>query len=563
MSGLNAYELALIKRRSQYSNVIVFKTLDMKRLDPWINILDKFYQALKSRRKIKDYIIYIFKVGKGLYEVKVLPTGIHYKPVTMTSGIPMPGLGAQRIVDLNLALTYITQQMDSAASEQLPIAIATIFWGLFERNTKFIEFLRGSIFDYNYYKAGHIITVFTEVPEVLIDDETLRYSIVVEIPPSTDDERRELIKSLVDQMGKEGLRIQINGSLESLVMSTKGLNLTETEAVILESVYKHKRLDPRVITSYKYDIVRKSGVLDIEEPQKGFEAVGGYDILKEFIKLNVIKVLRNPKLAERLGLRPPRGLLFFGPPGTGKTWFAKALAKELGIPFLRLRTEKIWSKYVGETERNIAKAIEIAEAVAPCVMFIDEVDRFGRRTSIDTDSGTTRRAFSIFLEWLGDDRRKTIVIATTNVPEYLDEAFIRVGRFDYIIPFLYPDYQARLQILQVHTSVVRKVPLKNVDLKEIAKNTELWSGAELEELVIRAARNALKEDREYVTHDDFVKALESFSINVEQRKQQLEHYMRLAYQFCNDRQFLKQLNEAYGKMISTTTKVDAFLEELK
>ena len=178
------------------------------------------------------------------------------------------------------------------------------------------------------------------------------------------------------------------------------------------------------------------------------------------------------------------------------------------------------------------------------MLFIDEIDRFGQRGQIG-EHEVTRRTFSILLEWLGDERRKTIVVATTNRPQDLDEAFIRVGRFDYIIPFLYPDYKARIEILKVHTSIVRKVPLaRNVSLQRIAYKTELWSGAELEELVLRSARVTLRRDGNVVTMTDFAEALESFRIDFDGRRGQLQQYLNLAERFCNDMQFLDQLKRS-------------------
>jgi len=285
--------------------------------------------------------------------------------------------------------------------------------------------------------------------------------------------------------------------------------------------------------------------LDVEEPTHGFEAVGGYDALKDFIRVNVVKVLRNPARAEKLGLRPPRGILLFGPPGTGKTHFARALAKELGLPFLRLRTERVVSMWYGQTSQNIAKALQTAEAVAPAVLFIDEVDRFGKRGGI-TEHEESRRAFSILLEWLGDERRKTIVVSTSNRPQDLDDAFRRVGRFDYIIPMLYPNAKAREEILRIHTSVVRRVPLDGVDLGVVAEATEYWTGAELEELVLRAARRALREDADVVTMDHFRAALSSFKINAQQRQSQLQEYLRLAEEFTNDEEFLEEIRGEYA-----------------
>ncbi|RLE62488.1 MAG: hypothetical protein DRJ47_10605 [Thermoprotei archaeon] len=545
-NGVEAFKIAWLKRRAQFSTVAFLKSSDPKRLPQFIRFIHSIYSSSSTK---KPFRIFLYKVWSGLYEVQVLSDGnIQYIPVapTQQSSPLMQALsqiagGSTQIRDLNQALVFLDNLMN--VSER----IITIFWGLFSYKNvsdqeyySFIKFLRNAIFTMEYYVKYHFIVVFTECPECLADDDTLKHSIVIDIPPSTKEERLQILKDIATKAG-----INVNGELETIAEAMKGLNLHETESVALESIFRYGTYNLEAMVQYKYDIVRKSGILDIEEPSHGFEAVGGYNVLKHFIITNIVKVLKNPAKARRLGIEPPRGILFFGPPGTGKTWFARALAKELNLPFLRLRTEKIVSKWYGETSRNIAKAIEVAESVAPCVLFIDEIDRFGRRGHL-TEHEESRRAFSILLEWLGDSRRKTIVIGTTNRPKDLDEAFRRVGRFDYIIPMLYPDKEARLEILKVHTSVVRKVPLADdVDLKAIAEATELWTGAELEELVKRAARKALEEDADVVTMDHFKKALSTFRVNIEERRQQLERYMRLAMEFTNDAEFLQQLMKSY------------------
>jgi len=538
-----------IKRLSQSSTVAVFKTSDPKRLEPFLRFIKSSYDKLVGKQTISSYEVFLYRVWSGLFKASVVADRVAYEPVSLRvqSQLPAPlqlTSSQQHVRDLATALSFIDNLMNQRDG------IVFVLWGLFpkkgspQEQDALIAFLRNAIFTDSYYSKFHTIVVFTDTPEALIDDDTLKHSILIDVPPSYDSERRRIIENVAKTFG-------LSDNFDALVEATRGLNLHETESVVLESFFKYRKLEAKVMTAYKYDIIRKSGILDIEEPRHGFEAVGGYDIVKEFINVNVIKILRNPRKAERLGLRPPRGILLFGPPGTGKTLFARSLAKELGLPFLRLRTEKIVSKWYGETSRNIAKAIEIAEAVAPCVLFIDEIDRFGRRGHLG-EHEESRRAFSILLEWLGDARRKTIVIGTTNRPEDLDEAFRRVGRFDYLIPFLYPDYQARLEILKVHTKVVRKVPLaKDVDLRIIASRTELWTGAELEELVLRAARRALREDVDVVRMKHFEEALETFRINYEQRRQQLEHYLRLAEEYTNDAEFLEKLRRSEKSRLET------------
>jgi len=524
----------VIGRRAQFSTVIVYQTNDPKRFEQFLNYCASEVSVSDARnRRINK--VYVFFVWRGLFEV-VFGERISFRPVSqqVSANVPLPmPATSSAIKSLEMALDYVDQQF--RAGEK----IWFIIHGIFQRNDTLTSALRAWTFDTEIYERGHTIVVFTENPNVLFDEETLKYFNYVKVPTSTEKERKEILEEIVKTLG---LKTKVNG----LVHATAGLNLHEVESVALKSFYKFRDLKHEVLAEYKNDIIRKSGILDIEEPEHGFEAVGGYSVLKNFIRDNVIKILQNSKKAEKLGLRPPRGLLLFGMGGTGKTWFAKALAKELKLPFLRLRTENIVSKYYGETERSMARALELAEEIAPCVLFIDEIDRFGQRGQLG-EHEATRRTFSILLEWLGDARRKTIVIGTTNRPEDLDEAFIRVGRFDYIIPMLLPDLEARKQILHVHTKVIRKVPLaKNVDLNEIAEKTEWFTGAEIEELVLRSARNALKNDRDKVTAEDFETALATFRINYDARKEQMERYLQLAERFCNDAEFLQNLVREQG-----------------
>lgn len=531
----------VIGRRAQFSTIIVYHTSDPKRFEQFLN-----YCAEVRNNKISK--VYVYFVWRGLFEVDFTSGKLSFRPVSqqVPSNVPLPMPTAGSIKSLEMALDYIDQQFRTGEN------IWFIIHGIFQRNDVLTSALRSWTFDTEIYERGHTIVIFSENPTTLFDEETLKYFNYVRVPVSTEEERREILERIINTLG---LKTKVNG----LIHATAGLNLHEVESVALKSIYKFRELRPEALAEYKNDIVRKSGILDIEEPEYGFEAVGGYDILKQFIRDNVIKILQNPKKAEKLGIRPPRGLLFFGMGGTGKSLFAKSLAKELKIPFLRLRTENIVSRYYGETERSMARALDLAEEIAPCVLFIDEIDRFGQRGQLG-EHEATRRTFSILLEWLGDARRKTIVIGATNRVEDLDEAFIRVGRFDYIIPMLLPDLEARKQILHVHTKVIRKVPLaKNVDLDEIAEKTEWFTGAELEELVLRSARNALRNDRDKVTAEDFETALATFRVNYDARREQMERYLRLAERFCNDAEFLSNLKKSYG----TRDRVEMLKKELQ
>jgi SpoVK/Ycf46/Vps4 family AAA+-type ATPase len=195
---------------------------------------------------------------------------------------------------------------------------------------------------------------------------------------------------------------------------------------------------------------------------------------------------------------------------------------------------------VGETEARIKQVTQIIESLAPVVVFIDEFDQLAlsRQAVMSTDSGVSRRMANMLLAWLGDENRKSFVVGATNLIQDIDPAFLRPGRMDEIIPVFYPDYKARLEILRVHTSVVRKVPLKDVNLEEIAKKTYMWTGAELEKLVIEAASIAMSESTEYVTQEHFDLALRSIEVNASEREQRLK-------QMINELRKLEIVNQSF------------------
>ncbi len=249
----------------------------------------------------------------------------------------------------------------------------------------------------------------------------------------------------------------------------------------------------------------------VEIPEVHWDDVGGLEQVKQELKEAVEWPLKHPKLFERLGIRAPRGILLFGPPGTGKTLLAKAVATESESNFIGVKGPEILSKWVGESEKAIREIFRKARMAAPTVIFFDEIDSIAPRRGMHAgDSGVTDRIVNQLLsEMDGLERTKdVVVIAATNRPDIIDPALLRPGRFDRIIYVPPPDEEARYQILKIHT---RKMPLADdVDLREIAKKTEYYTGADLEAVVIEAALSAAREniniDKVYRRH--FEKALE-------------------------------------------------------
>jgi hypothetical protein len=216
------------------------------------------------------------------------------------------------------------------------------------------------------------------------------------------------------------------------------------------------------------------------------------------------------------------------------------------------------------TERAVKTLQKVAEANAPCIVFIDECDQLGLRRDavISTDSGVGRRAMNMLMDWLGDEERKSIVVGATNVIEQLDPAFMRAGRFDCKIPLLLPDFDARVEIIKVHTSVVRKIPLRKVDFKKIAEKTRLWSGAEIENLCVETARIARRKGKDSVDMEDFEEGFEEVTVNTEMRQKELEHFIQQAKVYASSRRLLReQLNE-YVAREQGVDRLKAVLGEL-
>ena len=249
----------------------------------------------------------------------------------------------------------------------------------------------------------------------------------------------------------------------------------------------------------------------VQVPQVGWSDIGGVgdaiDKLKEGIELP----LKNPEAFMRLGIRPAKGFLLYGPPGTGKTLLAKAVAKEAEANFISMKSSDLLSKWYGESEQQIARMFQRARAVAPCVVFIDEIDSLvpARGSGQGEPQVTGRVVNTILAEMDGlEELQSVVVIGATNRPTLVDPALLRPGRFDELVYVGTPDKAGRKHILEIHT---KEMPMADdVDLAEVAKKTDRFTGADLEDVVRRAGLNALRRvggEVQEVSAEDFVEAL--------------------------------------------------------
>ncbi|MDX1531669.1 MAG: AAA family ATPase, partial [Rhodothermales bacterium] len=271
----------------------------------------------------------------------------------------------------------------------------------------------------------------------------------------------------------------------------------------------------------------------IQDPDVGWDDIGGLNEVKEALREGVELPLKNPEAFRKLGIRPAKGFLLFGPPGTGKTLMAKAVAREAEANFIATKSSDLLSKWYGESEKQIGRLFQRARQVAPTVIFIDEIDALApqRGGGLGEPAVTERVVNTMLAEMDGlEELQGVVVIGATNRPTLLDPALLRPGRFDELVYVPVPEEEGRLKILRIHT---RDMPLgDDVDLGQIAAQTSGYTGADLENLVRRAGLEALRasladgSEEPRVVQAQFEKALQETRASVTPETEQ--EYRRMA-----------------------------------
>ena len=273
--------------------------------------------------------------------------------------------------------------------------------------------------------------------------------------------------------------------------------------------------------------VEPSGMREVvvDVPKTEWSDVGGLESVKKEIR-EVFIPTEDKKAFERLGIRPPKGVLFYGPPGTGKTLIAKAVANESGANFICINGPEIASKWMGETEKAIRQIFKRAKQMAPCIIFFDEIDSIAPKRGTGDSTAWERAVNQLLTSMDGVESLDNVtVMAATNRPDMIDPALLRPGRFDKLVFIGKPDLESRLRILEVHT---KNMPLMSVDLLTIAEKTDGYVGADLEALCREAAMTAFRENPniQYVNAKHFNAALKVVKPSVDTKM--MESYLQMA-----------------------------------
>ena len=334
-----------------------------------------------------------------------------------------------------------------------------------------------------------------------------------------------VVRSVQDE---PGLNVDLTpAQREAVLKAALGMTLDEAENVFAKCLVEKKGFDVDLIVAEKEQVIRKSGVLEYFHWSEGVQDVGGLEKLKEWLSERADAFTEK---ARAFGLPAPKGLLLLGVQGCGKSLMAKAVACEWKLPLLRLDMGRIFAGLVGASEENVRKAVKVAEAVAPCVLWLDEIEKglSGTRSSGELDAGVTSRVFGTLTTWLQEKTAPVFVVATANDITQLPPELLRKGRFDEIFFVDLPSEEERREILSIHLRRRKRDP-SAFDLQALADKSEGFSGAEIEQAVIAALHRAFRQDRQ-MTNEDVLAAMGDtipLVVTMEEEIQSLREWARL------------------------------------
>ena len=345
-------------------------------------------------------------------------------------------------------------------------------------------------------------------PVVYIPQELEKFITIIEPEYPEEKEIASIIKAFV----QENESTITDDLCEEMSLAFKGLTEFEIRCILQLAMATNGELthdDLKFVFTQKKQMIKKSGILEMIELKESVNDIGGLENLKAWLERKKI-VFKNIPKAKEYGVDMPKGMLIAGVPGCGKSLTAKVTAQLFEVPLLRLDMGKILGKYVGESEENMRKAIKLAEAISPCVLWIDELEKaFAGMGGNSEGNEVTTRLFGTFLTWMQEKKSPVFVIATANNITSLPPELLRKGRFDEIFYVGLPNDEERKKIFEIHINKRRPQDFNAIDVSSLVSKTKDYSGADIEGVVKDGVENSFADGNSSLTTEYIMKAIEN------------------------------------------------------
>ncbi len=320
--------------------------------------------------------------------------------------------------------------------------------------------------------------------QIDVPPELSSFTASFELALPNEQERAEIVKAVAEEWSQQNAGQKVRSdqqALSLLVRNLSGIPAEDTRRLARNAIYDDgaiRRNDLPKVMQAKYEVLNQGGAVSFEYDTASFREVGGMRRLKQWLsqRASVFRADNAPP-----GLDPPRGILLTGIQGCGKSLAAKATAGAFAVPLLRLDMGSLYNKYHGETERNLRESLATADAMSPCVLWIDELEK--AIAGGNDETGTSRRVLGTFLTWMAERTSRVFIVATANDISALPPELVRKGRFDEIFFVDLPDVDVRRSIFALQLEA-RELTPANFDLEQLAELTDGFSGAEIEQLVV-------------------------------------------------------------------------------
>lgn len=395
---------------------------------------------------------------------------------------------------------FLKLTMDEGYDQQTFLILKDVHAEL--KNPKIIALLKriaeGTLYNEDYFATVFIISEITVIPPELED-----YITVFDIPLPTTDEILEIIYDFTKDMG-----ITVEKDIvDEITLSFKGLNEFQIRQILYLAYQDEGSIDKddkALILQEKEQFIKKSGMLEIINFSENIDDIGGLDNLKKWLNRKA-KIFASLDKAIKFGVDVPKGIMIVGMPGCGKSLTAKATASLFEIPLVRLDIGRLLGKYVGESEENMRKALKLSEAISPCVLWIDEIEK--AFSGIGAGNDVTTRLFGQFLTWMQEKENTVFIVATANDISKMPPEFLRKGRFDELFFVDLPNEEERGKIFEIHLKKRRKWNRK-IDIQQLVRKTDGYNGADLEAVVKDTIEKAFIDGRDTIITEDLLASVD-------------------------------------------------------